>query len=73
MSGWGLTLFLQRGMVAWIRAWAAVPSKSIRCSGGTIQNDSLPKPLTSFPPELCAQVAAILASAFLESRQEVLV
>ena len=28
--GWGLTLFLRRGLVAWMRAWPAAPSSEPR-------------------------------------------
>ena len=69
-SGCGTAILVRSGMATWMRAWAALspripePRPAIVAAG-----DSLPtRPMVS---ECYGQLAAILASMFLATRQEV--
>jgi hypothetical protein len=68
--GWGLALLMRRGMAAWIRAWAAIPSRSAERLRPVAGDDSPSLPAT-LPSDLYRQVAAILASVFLQTQPEV--
>jgi Recombinase len=65
-TGWGLALFVSRGLVAWMRAWPnrsangaepAVPSESQALAPGPIDSQA-----ASLPPACYQQLAAVLAS-----------
>jgi len=62
-EGLGLTLFLRRGMTAWMQAW----SQCISCVTPQVQ----PQPATApVPIDVRAQVAMLLAGIILGLQQE---
>jgi hypothetical protein len=75
-GGWGLTLFLRRGMVAWMRAWPPEPSRPSDRSEELLKwipvSDEKESPEGVFPPCLYRSVATLLTDMILEARQEVL-
>jgi hypothetical protein len=77
VRGWGLTLFLRRGLVAWMRAWPPESSQTPNRPGRLTE----PRPVRgergpviegAFPSQLYSSVATLLAEMILETRQEVL-
>jgi hypothetical protein len=76
-GGWGLTLFLRRGLVAWMHAWPpGSPRGSDRseahAGGELVPAENDPPVRESFPSHLRRPVAALLADMILETRQEFL-
>jgi hypothetical protein len=62
-TGFGLTLFLRHGMVAWMRA----------CSCGVTPPayvSAQPNPVNSLPCDVCAQAVLILAGILLGNKPE---
>ena len=63
-GGLGLTLFLRRGMAAWIQAWS-------ECAGSTDAGPTLqPSNEQPIPADLRSQIAALLAGMILCLQQE---
>jgi hypothetical protein len=63
-EGWGLTLFLRRGMTAWMQAWA-------QCTDPDAPNaQSRPAMTAPVPIDLRGQVATLLAGIILGLQQE---
>jgi hypothetical protein len=69
-SGCGTAILVRSGMATWMRAWAAFSLRTPEQRHVlTSADDSLPiRPMVS---EYYGQLAAILASMFLATRQEV--
>lgn len=74
-SGWGLALLVDRGVVAWMRAWPAgsVGAREPESPAKHLSDSSMP--VDSLPPSLPSvsyqQLAAVLASMILETRKEI--
>jgi hypothetical protein len=61
-----LTLFIRRGMRAWMQAWSQCAPPSLPASS------ALPDEPQTCPTQLHAEVATLLASMVLFARQEAL-
>ena len=72
LGGWGGAILVRNGMVAWMRARAALPA---RTPANRPANPAVSSPASNaeVSTECYGQIAAILASMFFEARQEVLV
>lgn len=62
-TGFGLTLFLRHGMVAWMRACSCVVTPPA-CELAQ------PSPVSSLPCDVCAQAVLILAGILLGNKPE---
>jgi hypothetical protein len=60
----GLALFLRKGMTAWMRAWSP-------CMNAAPEMALPPSAKQSSPPEIRAQLAAILAAMILGQKLEI--
>ena len=68
--GWGLTLFLRRGLVAWMRAWPPVPSPEPQRQE-TRQGE--PEDRLRFSAELRDEVVSVWVDMVLNQQEEDLV
>jgi len=74
-GGWGLTLFVRRGLVAWMRAWPEEPPRGLdrpadTSEAGSASEHGQPPARATFPSHLYRPVAALLADMILQARQE---
>jgi hypothetical protein len=75
-GGWGMTLFLRRGVAAWMRAWPAEsdrPPARPRERLAPVSDSEEPElsPGQDLPSQLYRSVAKLLAEMLLQTRQEV--
>lgn len=66
---WGLTLFLRRGLVAWMRAWPLTPSSEPE------REEASPEELkhrVRFSSELRDEIVSVLIDMVLHKHKEVL-
>lgn len=65
-SGWGLTLFMRRGTVAWMEAWPSMEGTDGMARHGTDDRSPV-QPLPSVvPEELVLVLAEIVAGRYQE-------
>jgi hypothetical protein len=64
-KGLGLALFLQRGMTAWLRAWAQCTNHAAATAHSQPATTA-----SAVPIDLRAQVATLLAGIILDLQQE---
>jgi hypothetical protein len=65
---WGLTLFLRRGLVAWMQAWPETSSPEPRSEEPARQQ---PEVAMHFSAQLRDQVVSVLVNMFLHKQEEV--
>jgi len=68
-SKWGLLLFLQRGLVAWMRAWPQTSAPEPRREKATPEE---PEQRMRFSAELRDEVVSVLVNMVLRKQEEVL-
>ena len=66
--GWGLTLFLRRGLVAWMRAWAQTPSLEPRSE--QVKREE-PEEKVHLSAELHDDVVSVWVNMVLHKQEEV--
>ncbi len=71
-----MTLFLRRGLVAWMRAWPPEPAPSpyrfLHPEGHCLESGEKPAPASqTFPSQLYHSMAKLLADMVFQARQEV--
>ena len=66
--GWGLTLFLRRGLVAWMRAWPPAPSPEPRREETRREE---PEERLRFSAELRDEVVSVWVDMILDKEEEV--
>jgi hypothetical protein len=71
--GWGLALLMDRGLIAWMRAWpaASVGRRDLANSAEYQADSNTPLQSTNLPSTCYQQLAGVLASMILEARREV--
>lgn len=67
-QGWGLALFLRRGLVAWMRAWPQAPSPARRCEEPRHEEPEQP---LRFSAELQEEVISVWVDMVLNQEEEV--
>lgn len=66
--GWGLAVFLRRGLVAWMRAWPQAPSPARRCEAAPQEE---PEQQSRFSAELQDEVVSVWIDMVLNQEEEV--
>jgi len=74
-GGWGLAGFIHRGLVAWMRAWPPLRSETAcvwKAFAGEPRTRGEVSDQRRLPSSLNRQVAMVLVSMILNTRQEVI-
>ena len=68
--GWGLTLFLRRGLIAWMRAWPQAPPTEPRRERDRVEE---PEKRLRFSADLRDELVSVWVSMVLQLHKEVLI